>query len=247
MLALHISHPVSGLRIEECVYSGDLGLLPDGTSRRGRIGGRTMNEEFLAFVWGNIQQLSLRAVGKRGGDVTTPAAPVTVNGRPHSAKDFLREGDRVEWRDFVILVKAPMIPGEHVQEMAERARTDDAAVEVIADWLEGNGSPVGAEYARAMLRPIDPAQLTPIALQLPLSLRASLARGRVEVCQRACSRRWESLPVGGPVPWKRACSDCGEVVSFCDAPDYRPRDVPIVICPSAERRAGDLRPMMVVG
>lgn len=251
--ALHLSHPDTGLRIEECVYNNHLALRANGQCFRGRIGGRSGNsEEVLNFNWWAFRQgllfdvIPVMRYGRAGERLSEPAADAIVNGEPLQ-RGTLKIGDRLEWRTTIVLVKEAVNPGPLVREQAERGRADDTTLEVFADWLEANGAPGAAEYTRGVLRKSDRERMEVLARQLPLGLRALIARGPIERCDRQCGQQWEALPIGAKEPWIKRCSQCQVDVSWCDNPQYMPPRGPVVFCPSALRRPGDLYPVHMVG
>lgn len=251
--ALHMSHPETGLRIEECVYNNHLALRANGQCFRGRIGGRAGNsEEVLNFNWWLPQQgLQFDVIPvtryARGGERQQEAAEdAMVNGAPMQ-RGTLKVGDRLEWRGTIVLVKAAINPGPLVREQAERGRANDVTLEVFADWLEANGASGAAEYTRGVLHKADRARMEVLARQLPLGLRAMIARGPIERCDQNCQQRWEELPIGPKEPWLKKCDGCQQLIAWCDNPQYMTPRGPVVFCPSAERRAGDLYPVHMVG
>ncbi|MFT3707868.1 MAG: hypothetical protein QM817_09445 [Archangium sp.] len=251
-IALHLAHPETGLRIEECVYFNHLVLRANGECFRGRIGGRMGNsEDLLQFNWWTPQHgfradvISItRFVG--GNRTTEPGEPMLHNGEKTQSA-VLKVGDRLEWRDTVILVKDIANPGSLVREQAERGRTNDTTLEVFADWLEANGAPTAAEYTRGVIHKTERERMEVLARQLPLSLRALIARGPIERCDRSCDQRWESLAIGKGDTWLKRCGTCKLDISWCDNPQYMSGRGPLVFCPSARRTSGDLYPVHVVG
>jgi hypothetical protein len=250
--ALHLSHPDTGLRIEECVYGNHLALRANGHCFRGRIGGRGGNsEEVLNFDWWYPQHgFNFAVIGVTrwvgGQQQRGEGEPVILNGEPLQ-NGKLKVGDRLEWRDTIVLVKEALNPGPLVREQAERGRANDTTLEVFADWLEANGAAGAAEYTRGVIHQADRERLEVLARQLPLSLRAMIARGPIERCDRQCAQRWEALPIGPKETWLKRCGECQQHVSWCDNPQYMAPRGPVVFCPSALRRDGDLYPVHVVG
>lgn len=251
LIALHLQHPKFGLRVEECVYPNHLAFTVAGEPFRGRIGGRGGNEETLDLNWwvrwwDAKSGVEFNVIDERRGDQRRAATPARLNGT-EAPRGQLNPGDRLEWRELVVLAKPVPYAGKRVREMTDLGRTDDAALEVFADWLEANGSPTAAEYARGVIHGADRERMEVLARQLPLSLRTRIARGVVERCERACGQRWKSLATDAEKPWLKKCARCAQEIAWCDNPQYMSARGPVVFCPSAERRDGDLFPMMVVG
>jgi hypothetical protein len=134
--------------------------------------------------------------------------------------------------------------------MADAARSDGAALQVYADWLETKGASQSAEWARLVLSPHAEAKarMNALAPRLGGSFRALVARGAIERCTQRCDQRWEALPLGKE-QCRRACSTCKQQVTWCeDAESARDIVGPVVIDPATPRAPGDLLPRpMVMG
>ncbi|MBL8917199.1 MAG: hypothetical protein JNM17_41225 [Archangium sp.] len=245
-LALHITHAKPGLRIEECVYDNHLALRADGTYYRGRIGGWSGIPIELVNLWWAPGELQFVVFEQTRPVPTGPAELPRVNGQPVKL-GTLKAGDRLEWRGFTVLVKEVMAPEPALREQAERGRSDDATLEVLADWLEADGATLAAEWTRGVLHGADRERLAVIARQLPLSVRAMVSRGPIERCDSHCGQRWEDLPIADGPTCLRRCGRCALEVSWCDSSHDIPPGGPVAICPSAARAPNDLFSVHVVG
>lgn len=255
-LTLHLSHPVGGLVIEDCLYDGFVCLHPTGFATRFAVRTRPDGfDEYLAFDWRRLAQdgLNFEVTGGRrdlpGGEVQRSLPTPVLTQEGGRVRGLAKLGDRFDWLDWAIVVKELAVPGPRLTEMSDRARTDDAALEVLADFLESGGSADAAAWARSMIHPMPIDQQLRLSRRLPLSLRALLARGPVERCARRCTQTWQALPLEAPEPWLRRCAQCQQAVAWCDAPSPTrvPPQGPVVIAPCAERSSFDLLGMPIVG
>lgn len=244
MLALHLSHVESGLHIEECLYPGHVYLSREGVAARFLPG-----EGFVALSWYELRAESVELQFlEKPPTRQKRRVPVQwqIDGVMQRA-DVLKLGQRLEWNGWIVDVREVPLPGPKVREMSDRARGDDDALRVFCDWLEANGAVDAALFGRAMIETIPRDRLEVIARRVPTSVRALVARGPVERCERRCSQTWQSLAFDSSEPWKKSCATCSARVSFCDEPRSVPREGPVVISAQAQRSWGDLLGMPIVG
>ena len=231
----------------EFVTPKGLALLVDGTITRGRVGGRGSSPEALYFS--RYHAMGFHLVPMRGGRGPPPAPPALLNGPPVT-QSAVKHGDVVRWREFQIsVVEIQPLRGPE-RAMVDAARSDDAALQVDADWLETNGATQSAEWTRLAISPLgepERARMNALAVRLGGSFRSLVARGPIERCTQSCAQRWESLKLL-PEPCRRACAKCGHDVTWCEDNETA-RDIsgPVTLDPATPRAPGDLlpRPVMV--
>ncbi len=130
---------------------------------------------------------------------------------------------------------------------------EDALRLVYADLLEDRGDVAFAKYVRAEVdfhrAPTTKAPLDALKPTVPPRCRALVARVPIELCDdRRCLRAWERLTLMADEPRTRVCEQCGLAVTFCDtAPQARRmmNEGPVAIDASADRREGDLLPLVL--
>lgn len=245
--ALELLHPAHGTRRVEFVTPKGLTFLVDGTITRGRVGGRVASPEALYFL--RYKAMGFHLVPFRAAAEPPPEHAPLLNGAPVT-QSGLKHGDVVRWREFQIsVVEIQPLRGPE-RAMVDAARSDDAALQVYADWLETSGATQNAEWARLAISSLgvpERARMNALAVRLGGSFRALVARGSIERCTRSCGQRWESLSLL-PDPCRRACAKCGHDVTWCEDNETA-RDIsgPVTLDPATPRTPGDLlpRPIMV--
>lgn len=250
--AVDLIHTKTGGRRVEFVTPKSLVLQADGRTSLGRVGGRNSHPEAL-FLQRHLPRellISFHVVGARQVHDQKPPQLPLVNGAPLE-RGNLNHGDVVHWRDYRVTVSElrPLRAPEWA--MVEAARSDDAALNVYADWLETGGAIQSAEWTRLTLSPRSEAELArmnALALRVGGSFRALVSRGPVERCNEpVCGQRWEKLALR-PEPWVRDCAACKRPVTWVEEPaSARSVHGPVTLDPATPRSPGDLlpRPVMV--
>lgn len=253
--ALELIHPGHGTRRVEFVTPKRLALLTDGKTTLHRVGGRGSSPEALYFQWWPIgrtpqpvREVSFHVAAARGHLSPAPPRLANLNGE-QLTRGTLKHGDVLRWRDFRISVFEIRPLREPELAMVDAARTDDAALQVYADWLETRGATQSAEWARLAVSALgepEKARMNALAPRLGGSFRALVARGPVERCNQACDQRWEALPLREE-PCSRSCSKCALSVTWCeDAESARSVQGPVTLDPATPRTPGDLLPRPIV-
>lgn len=240
--ALELLHPAHGARRVEFVVPKSLALLTDGRTTRGRVGGRRSTPEVLIFR--QQQEFTFQILTARG-ELSPPAAQLAKLNGDQLTQGTLKHGDVLRWRESEISVFEIRPLREPELAMVDAARTDDAALQVYADWLETKGALQSAEWARLAVSPLglnEQARMNALASRLGGSFRSLVARGAIERCNKRCGQRWESLPLIQE-PCLRACTKCGMNVTWCEDAEIA-RDVrgPVTLDPATPRSPGDLIP-----
>jgi uncharacterized protein (TIGR02996 family) len=206
-LTLTLSHPQHPVRRIQTMWPSRATLWPDG--RWERWGSAALKgPEYLELIW-----------EKRAHYLARGGAQVFVGSETRGGGQ-LRAGETLRWHEFTIAIDAVASLSDEERALADAARLNDDALSVYADWLEGKGEALRAEWIRLWMA--DPSTERTAALEARLDSmapgdRALVSRCRMMQCNHfgTCASAWHALPVGA-LAWVRRCGVCEQNVTWCE-------------------------------